>query len=255
MISVDESKTTLEAVFPVSISETDCLHLVKPVVILNFMQDLAAKSIDTYDSFYSCENLLKKGLGWFLIRYRIEFEKHPLDVKELKVKTECRGAQKMTTYRDFEVYDNVTGERILRAVSSWLIVDIENKSVINIAKEFPDFLKFKTREEDITLQKLKSFIDYDYEKHFEVRYDDLDMNNHVNNTVYITWALEMLDFEFRKNYRIKSLDIYFKHEAKYGDKIVSQVKYDEDNLVTEHIIKNACNGEDLCLIKAEYNKI
>lgn len=255
-IVINESKKeTLQMICPISISETDCCHRVKPVVIFNYMQDLAAKSIDNYDKKFSCEELLKKGLGWFLIRYRIEFDKNPKDVKELLVKTECRGASKMTTFRDFEVFDNVTGERILRAGSSWLIVDLNNKSVINISQEFPDFLKFEKREDDVILQKLRSVETVDLEKVFSVRYDDIDMNNHVNNTVYITWALETLDYDFRTKYDLKCLDIYFKHEAKYGDDIISQVSLDRENLISRHVIKSVSTGEELCLLKAEYVKI
>ena len=49
----------------------------------------------------------------------------------------------------------------------------------------------------------------DCEKTFHVRYDDLDINNHVNNTVYITWALEALDCDFRKSHNIKGYGYLF----------------------------------------------
>lgn len=255
-IVIDVSKKeTLQMICPISISETDCCHRVKPVVIFNYMQDLAAKSIDNYDKKFSCEELLKKGLGWFLIRYRIEFDKNPKDVKELLVKTECRGASKMTTFRDFEVFDNVTGDRILRAGSSWLIVDLDNKSVVNVSQKYPEFLKFEKRNDDIVLQKLRSIETVDLEKIFSVRYDDIDMNNHVNNTVYISWALETLDYDFRTKHDLKSLDIYFKHEAKYGDDIISQVSFEEGNQVSRHVIKSASTGEELCLLRSVWSKI
>lgn len=252
-IIIDQNiKTAMQMTCPISISETDCCHKVKPVVIFNYMQDLAAKSIEHYDSNFSCEELLKKGLGWFLIRYRIEFDEIPKDVKELLVKTECRGAWKMTTFRDFEVFDNTSGLRILRGSSSWFIVDLNKKSVVNIAQEYPEFLKFEKREDDLVLQKLRTIDNFDFEKEFTVRYDDIDMNNHVNNTVYITWALETLDYDFRTTHDLKTLDIYFKHEVKYGDNVLSQVKIDKDNNISRHVIKNASTGEELCLLQAEF---
>ncbi len=250
-----KGQTTLESICHVSISEKDCQNTVKPVVILNYMQDLAADSINLYDERYCCEELLRNGQGWFLIRYRIEFDDYDKGVKELKVKTESRGCQKMTAYRDFEVLDNKTGERILRATSSWFIVDIAKKSVVNIAQTYPDFLKFEKRENDIELRKLKSISEFDSEKRFQVRYDDLDINRHVNNTVYIGWALEALDYDFRISHRLKSMDIYFKHEVSYGEDVLSCVKYDSENCATEHMIKNAQTGEELCLLRAEYVKI
>ena len=78
------------------------------------------------------------------------------------------------------------------------------------------------------------------------------MNGHVNNTVYITWAMEVLDFDFRSKHKLKTLDIYFKHEVKYGDDIISSVKIDRENLTTEHLITDANIGEEVCLLKASY---
>ena len=161
----------------------------------------------------------------------------------------------MNAYRDFEVFDNSTSQRILKASSCWFIVDIENKSVINIQKEFPQFPLYEDRDDDLILQKLKPIDRIDWEKQFHVRYDDLDINNHVNNTVYITWALEALDFEFRKSHNLKALDIYFKHEVSYGDDIVSQVKYNPEDNTTEHIIKSVSTGEELCLLRGEFIEI
>jgi medium-chain acyl-[acyl-carrier-protein] hydrolase len=254
-ITPENEKYTLKEIFPISIAETDCTHRVKPVVIFNYMQDLAEKSIDKIGHDLSCSELLKKGLGWFLIRYRIEFDAQPCDVKEIEILTESRGCQKMTAYRDFEVYDNISKNRILRATSSWLIVDLVKKSVVNIRNEFKDFFNFQKREDDLSLNKLKSIDSVDFEKVFSVRYDDLDINKHVNNTVYVTWALEALDYDFRANYGLKSLDIYFKHEAKYGEDVISQVKINQEDLTTEHVIKNSVTGEELCLLRAEFAKI
>ncbi|MBD5403302.1 hypothetical protein HDR58_10980 [bacterium] len=251
---LDTSRYRLENIYPVSMSEADMNYRIKPAALLNFMQDLAAKSISTIGDEFSCDGLLKNGRGWFLIRYRIEFDNYPTNVFSLKVKTECRGAQKMTTYRDFECFDE-DGNRILKAVSSWFIVDLDSKSVINIQKEYPEFRLFEKSDDDLELRKLRPIDSADSEKLFHVRYDDLDMNGHVNNTVYITWAMEALDYEFRSKHNLKNLDIYFKHEVKYGDDIISLVKIDEENLVTEHLIKNADNGEEVCLLKAEFAEI
>ena len=246
---------TLEKDYAISVSETECSHRVKPVVLFNYMQDLAEKSISIIGEQYSCEGLAKKGYGWFIIRYRIEFENYLSDLKNINIKTESRGCQKSTFYRDFEIYDNNSNQIILRAVSSWFIVDLGQKSIVNIEKEYPEFLQFTPREDDLQLEKLKHLTQVTKEKFFEIRYDDLDINNHVNNTVYISWALEALDYEFRKNHIIKSIDVYFKRDVEYGDKICSQVYIDEENSATEHLIKNANTGDSLCLLKIEYNKI
>ena len=208
MTIIIDNNYKLESIFPISIAEADCMGRVKPVVLLNFMQDVADKSINTCGVDLGYEDIVKKGLGWFLIRYRVEFDSDLKNIEELKVQTENRGSQKLNALRDFEVFDNFTGKRILRATTSWLLVDLQSKSLVNISKDYQKLIKFEKREDDLILQKLKSPEVFDSEKVFSVRYDDLDVNNHVNNTVYVGWALEALDFEFRKNNTLKSLDIY-----------------------------------------------
>lgn len=248
------SQNSLEKDYEISIAETDCSHRIKPVSLLNIMQDLAEKSISTVDKRYSCEELLKRGYGWFLIRYRIEFENSYKNIKSIKVKTESRGCQKSTFYRDFEVIDNATGKTILRAMSSWFIVNLKEKSIINIEKEYPEFLQFTPRLNDVNLNRLKPVTEFDREKSFEIRYDDLDINNHVNNTVYITWALETLDYEFRNSHQIKAIDIYYKRDVSFGTPIKSGIKFENESEFSQHVISNAINGEVLCLLRIEYEK-
>lgn len=253
MIKFDENnKYVLSGNYNVSMSEIDRCQMVKPAALLNFMQDLAAKSINRIDGNLSCDSLLEKGLGWFLIRYRIEFDDYPIGVEAVKVLTECRGVNRMTTYRDFEVYDLKSDKRLLRAVTSWFLVDLKSKSIANILQNSPDFIMFEKREDDLSLQKIRPISEPDNEKMFHVRYDDLDMNGHVNNTVYITWAMEALDFDFRASHKLKSLDIYFKHEVKYGDDILSTVKMDKENLTSTHLITDSKTGIEVCLLKAQY---
>ena len=65
------------AIHPVSIAEADCMHRIKPVLLFNHMQELAAAGIEKYDIRYGWESLLKQGYAWFLIRYRVEFDSFP----------------------------------------------------------------------------------------------------------------------------------------------------------------------------------
>ncbi len=252
LINSDVAKYTMEKVYPISIFEADRQYSLKLAVLLNFMQDLAANSIEMLGHKYRWDELFKKGLGWFLIRYRIEFDDYPINLSSIKIRTETRGASRLNTFRDFEGYDVLSGKRLFRAVSSWFIVDLDNKAVLNISQEYPDFRKYEKREDDLVLRKIKPFEDPTAEKLFHVRYDDLDINGHVNNTVYVTWAMEALDYDFRTTHKLKNLDIYFKHEVRYGEDVISVAKIDIENNVSEHLIKNAQTGEEVCLLKAEY---
>lgn len=247
---VDKMQETfykLSKIYPVSTSDMDLNYRMKPAALLNFLQDCACRNIS--GTPFGNVELNSEGLGWFLVRYRIEFNIYPSNIDEIKVFTENRGTLRQTAYRDFEAY-NSDGVLLLRGTTSWMMVDLENKSLVNIEQKFPDITRFEKRENDVVLQRLKSLDGWDSEKIFHVRYDDIDMNGHVNNTVYITWAMEALGFEFLNSHNMKSIDIYYKHEVRYGEDVLSCVRISDN--ISEHMIKNAKTGEELCLIRVTW---
>jgi len=246
-IDTQDKFYTLEKTYPISMAMHDMQYRLKPSALLDLLQDMGARNIK--GTPFGNVELNARNLGWFLVRYRIEFDKYPQNLSDIKFFTENRGTQRQSAYRAFEA-ETPDGERLLRAMSYWLMVDLDTKSLINIEQQFPDITKYQKREDDVELRKLKPLQDPDSEVVFHVRYDDLDMNGHVNNVVYMTWAMEALSYEFRNTHTIKAIDIYYKHEVKYGEDVISAVKINDDN-TTEHLIKNANTGDELCLIRVE----
>ena len=109
---------------------------------------------------------------------------------------------------------------------------------------------YEKRENDLTFSKIGQITNPELTKEFEVRYNDLDVNGHANNGNYIVWAFEPLSFEFKDKHRIKTLDMVYKKEAKFGEKIISLVEFKDSN-TTLHALKNK-DGEDLCLIECNW---
>ena len=111
-------------------------------------------------------------------------------------------------------------------------------------------IQHEKREDDLVYGKVRPPQNIDIEHTFEIRFDDLDVNRHVNNANYIVWAFEPLDFEFRKTKKLKTLDMVFKKEITYGHKVLSQIEIKDNQTI--HILKCAETSEDLCLITAEW---
>ena len=233
---------------PITFYQVDHNSALKPSVLLNYFQGLATDSADSLGFGYDV--IMEKKVCWFLIKYHIEFKKYPSNVKSLTFKTEPRGVDKLMALRDFEVLEN--GESIVKATSSWLLVDMDTRNLVSIKEVLPSMFPHEKREGDLKFEKIKLPENFNNKIEFRVRYDDLDINQHVNNANYIVWALEALPFEFRSNHGIKSLDMYFKKEALYNETIVSQCLLDETNLTSTHSITNKETGEELCLVMAKY---
>ena len=230
----------------VKYSEIDQNLVMKPFALLNFLQDIASKNAEDLGFGYSY--IHPKNYAWFLIKYRMEFENYPFDVQDLTLKTEPRGYNKLFAFRDFELFK---GDELLgRIHSMWSIVDIDSRSMVPITTIIPDSPKmtlFKKREDDLSFSKISPITNPTIEKEFEVRYNDLDVNGHANNGNYIVWAFEPLSFEFKNSHRIKTMDMIYKKEAKFGEKLVSQIEFKDEN-TTIHRLQNL-NGEDLFLLE------
>lgn len=233
-------------------SEIDQNQALKPYSLLNFLQDIASKNAEDWGFGYSY--IHPKNYAWFLIKYRMEFEDYPFDIQDLVLKTEPRGYNKLFAYRDFELYKD---EKLLgRMHSLWSLVDIETRSIIPIVKAIPDnpyMIPFQKREDDLAFAKIPSMSNPSLEKEFEVRYNDLDVNGHANNGNYIVWAFEPLSFEFKNSHRIKTIDMIYKKEAKFGEKLVSQIEFIDDKS-TLHLLKNSSN-EDLFQLQCSWETI
>lgn len=237
--------------FKIKYSEMDYRLALKPSSLLNFLQDIASDNAEKLGFGYSFVS--KNNLGWFLLKYRMEFSEYPVNVEKLLIKTQPRGCNKLFAYRDFIVFDD---NKVLGKIfSCWSLVNLNTKTSVlpqNYIKS--EYMQaYKKLEDDLNFKKIKPLIKIDIEKEFEIRFDDLDVNSHVNNCNYIIWALETLDFKFRSLHKIKTVDIYFKKEVKFGSRIVSQVEFLSDD-VTSHVIINKDTNEDLCQIEIVWDK-
>jgi len=225
----------------------------KPYALLNFLQDLASENAEMMGFGYS--SMYHRNLGWFLIKYRMEFYDYPIGCYKIRLKTQSRGYNRLFAYRDFEIYD---GEKLLgRVASMWSVVDLNTKTLIPIAQAFAEnsaMPLFSKKEDDLAFGKIEALKNSDYHGDFKVRYNDLDVNGHTNNGNYIIWALEPLSYGFRKQHKLEVLDIVFKKEIKYGERLVSMLQF-TDKHQTTHVLKNKQTEEDVCLMNCQWTNI
>ena len=241
----NELKKYFERKVIVNYTDADCGKVLKPSVLLNMLQDLASDNAENLNFGYTATTV-KQNLGWFLLKYKMEFIDYPTNLGELFITTDIRGYHKYFTYRDFYLYGN---DKLLgRMSTTWTLVDLSNKKMVLPANvlDTPFLIPFEKRNDDLVYEKIKPISDLTSEKVFSVRFDDLDVNGHVNNAIYIVWAFEALDYDFRISKKPKTIDMVFKKEIKYGTKVLSQVSL--DNNISDHVLRNAETGEEFCSV-------
>lgn len=237
--------------FKLRYSEIDCTHTLKPQVLLNFMQDLASDNAEEFGFGYSFN--IENNVAWFLLKYHFEFINYPEKIYNITLSTHAKGYNKLFALRDFKMEHE--GKLIGRATSSWGLVNLKTKSMVPIASvlsDNPNIKPWAKHPDDMQYNKIKPLDRVDREKTFEARFDDLDVNQHVNNSNYIKWAFEVLNFDFRKTHKLKTLDMVFKKELKYAECVTSQAQ--TDDCTTFHILKNADTQDELCTVMAQWIK-
>src|SRR5574344_1978620 len=232
------NKYAFEKKYPIDYHQTDLKNVLKPSALLNILQDMATINAEMLGFGYSFTH--PKNYGWFLIKYRMEFANYPENLTRIKVRTEARGLSKLMAVRDFEIL-TINGELLGRISSQWLLIDLNFKKILPISKVLTQMPKFIQKEDDLKFSKIKDFEKPDFEKIFEIRYDDIDVNQHVNNANYLVWATEPLPFEFLTNHKFKTLDILYKKEIGFGNSVKSSLNFNKEPKTSGHVLKNVQN--------------
>lgn len=246
---IEDSKYFWANTYPIKYYEVDSNQSLKPSALLNLLQDVATKNAEMLG--FGPSFVFANNYAWFLIKYHMAFEEYPCALDDIVIKTEARGYSKLIAHRDFEIW-TTDNKKLGRIASNWMLIDLEAKRPLNLSKTIDFMPIFEKRTTDLEFNKIQPPEKINYEKTFEIRYDDIDVNQHVNNANYIIWAFEALPYEFRSKYKLKTMDIVYKKEIAFGHNIVSQVELNEDLKTSKHMLKNATSNDELCLIAATW---
>ena len=84
------------------------------------------------------------------------------------------------------------------------------------------------RSINTSFPKIGELTKIDSQFKFRVRFDDIDLNKHINNAVYILWATEAVDEDFRLSHNPHKISINFKKEGYIGEKIMVLTQMDSN---------------------------
>ena len=222
--------------------------------IINFICDVGTQQSEYVGG--GIEYCTKNNCAWVFYKYDIRMNRYPMFGEAISITTMPIGFKKFYGLRKYIIEDenkNIIGE----ALALFFLIDIEKRRPMRIQKEQYDFYGVDGDVDyDISMDKIEKINEEQYEKHFNIRYGDIDSNNHVNNVKYIEWAIEAVPEDVVSNYSIRRLKTTFEKETTYGESISSfaNVKaIDSDGLKSYHSIKNS-EGKEVTLLEADWIK-
>lgn len=163
----------------------------------------------------------EKDYYWIIYRWYLKFYKEIFWKDVIEVKTASRKIKGFYAFRNFTVYKN--GEKVVEADTKWLLINAQTRSLMKIPKDVAESYG-ETEGFEYKGKKIKSLESYENKIDLKIRKSDIDINGHVNNAVYLDYAIEGLE---ESNKDKGDLQIIYKKEVKYGEKLT--LNYTMDN--------------------------
>jgi medium-chain acyl-[acyl-carrier-protein] hydrolase len=156
---------------------------------------------------------------WALARIKAQIDDYPLWKDSIFVETWSKGPDSVMAYRDFEIFSS-NNRKILSATSAWLMLNRDTRKPQRIAllkDKFP--ARYDRNALDLRLEKLPQHnIQADDCDIHTVPYSAIDMNGHVNNTLYIQWIIDSFPVGYILNHDVYDIEINYLQEAMASQK-------------------------------------
>ena len=195
-------------------------HIKLPDVILLSLQVSGMQSIELGVSDKAI--LEDYNLVWIITDYDIEVVRLPCFAEEITIETEALSYNRLFCYRRFTIYDEA-GQEIIRMLATFVLMDRDSRKVHAVEPEIVAPYQSDFDKKLIRGPKYES-LEEPFSKDYYVRFYDLDMNGHDNNSKYLDWIFEVMGADFLTQYIPKKINLKYVKEVRPGGVIRSAVE-------------------------------
>ena len=195
-------------------------HIKLPDVILLSLQVSGMQSIELGVSDKAI--LENYNLVWIITDYDIEVARLPHFAEEITIETEALSYNRLFCYRRFTIYDE-TGQELIHMMATFVLMDRDSRKVHAVESEIVAPYQSDFDKKLIRGPKYDS-LNEPISKDYHVRFYDLDMNGHVNNSKYLDWIFEVMGADFLTHYIPKKINLKYVKEVRPGGVITSAVE-------------------------------
>ncbi|WP_061604318.1 acyl-ACP thioesterase domain-containing protein [Streptococcus parasanguinis] len=201
-----------------------------PQLILLSLQVSGMQSIELgMSDMYILENY---NLVWIITDYNMKIERLPVFDEKITIETYAKSHNRLFCYRAFNIKDEA-GNTIIEMVATFVLMDRDTRKVHPVMSEITDAFDSEFSKTMIRGPRFKE-LEGGVEQEYRVRFYDLDMNGHVNNSKYLDWVFEVMGADFLTQHVPKKVHLKYVKEVLAGGLITSQ--YEQEGLKTQHQI-------------------
>ena len=203
-------------------------HIKLPSLILLSLQVSGSQSAQLGVS--DKEILEKYNLVWIITEYDIDVIRLPRFSEEMTIETEALSYNRLFCYRRFTIYDE-SGQAIIQMLASFALMDRDSRKVHSVDPEMVAPYQSEFSKKIIRGPKYTD-LENPTNKDYHVRFYDLDMNGHVNNSKYLDWIFEVMGADFLMDHIPQKINLKYVKEVRPGGMITSS--YELDGLQSCH---------------------
>ena len=220
--------------FTVHSYEADAFGDLTLPALAGYLQDIAGRNAE--DLGFGLAALHARGVTWVLARQRLETSRRLRLGEELTVETWPSGVRGLVASREFRV--SAAGEVVAVATTAWLVLDLATRRPVRPEDVLDPALRPDLPSLAPVAGRLPRPGPAARERPLEVRYADIDLNQHVTNTSYLGWALETAPEELWRTARAASAEIHFLAEARLGEAVVARGELDAEGIMAHEVVRS-----------------
>ena len=191
--------------------------------------------------------MIERKKAWILAYWQIMVNRLPEMGEYVEIQTWPTGFKGFFGDRSFQMLSE-KGEILAYANSIWIYLDVESGHPCRVEPEIAVLYDAVTKEAiemEMGSRKIRLPEESQEQEHFLVVKSHLDTNHHVNNSQYISMAMEYLP----EGFEVGQVRVEYRTQAVLHDEIVPQV-YVEEDLCTVGL----CNRERKPYAVLEFKK-
>ncbi len=182
---------------------------------------LNAADYHSHDRGFGMSYLNTINKTWVLSRLAIEVDEMPAMYARFDVETWVETAMRFFTNRNFKIIDSESGKVYGYGRSVWAMIDTVTRQPANLLDVNEGALvNYVEKGKECPIAKSSRVNCSDKGERvaeLTMRYNDIDINGHVNSVKYIEHVLDTFTLEWYASHRLRRFEVAYVAEAHAGD--------------------------------------